>query len=53
MGLFLVIAGSWAFFGPITLEKAQDICEPSPITKECYIEALQPIDSANHDGYNQ
>ncbi len=43
MGLFIVIVGAFTFFGPVTLEKAYDICEPNPITKECYVEALQPI----------
>lgn len=52
MGLFLVIAGAWTFFGPVTLEKAQDVCEPNLITKECYVEALKPITTANHTNYN-
>ena len=39
---FLIIATVFGFFS-WNLEKAQDICEPDPITKDCYIEALQPI----------
>lgn len=42
-GLFLVIVGSWIFFGPVTLEEAYEICDPDPITLECYKEALEPL----------
>lgn len=52
MGFFLVAAGIWTFFAPVTLEKAQDICEPDPITKECYVEALQPITTVDYEKLN-
>lgn len=45
MGLFLVIVSTAAFFGPVTLEKAEDLCAPEAISKECYVEALQPIEA--------
>lgn len=51
MGLFLVIVGAWTFFGPVTLEEAKDICA-GPITAECYIEALEPIEPVDYSKMN-
>ena len=45
MGFFIFTAALWTFFGPVTLEKADDICSAagSPhITLECYEQALEP-----------
>lgn len=44
MGLFLVVASVWTFLLPVSLERAYDICEGEAITKECYLEALEPIE---------
>jgi hypothetical protein len=49
--MFLVIAATWVFFGPVTLEKADELCAPGPITAECYSEALEPIE-ADWSGLN-
>ena len=43
MGLFIVILANFAFFGPVTLEKAKELCAPESISKECYVQALEPI----------
>ena len=45
MGLFLVIVMSFGF-GAATLEKSKDICAPDRITKECFLEALEPVTRA-------
>lgn len=51
-GEFIVWAAIWTFFAPVTLGQAQDICEPNVITKECYIEALQPIEKLDYSKLN-
>lgn len=56
MGLFLIAAILFGF-GNVTLHKAEEICIANNgneiITKECVLEALEPIESANHVNYNE
>lgn len=51
LGLFLVIVGSFGF-GAYSLEKAHDICAPEPITKECFVEAVSPIEPVDYSKMN-
>ena len=51
MGIFLIIASVWTF-GVTTLEEAHTICAPEPINKECFVEALEPIEDVDYSKLN-
>ena len=55
MGLFLVLLGSFTFFGPVTLDKADklDGVRDYNFTYENYVEALKPITYKGQGDYNQ
>jgi hypothetical protein len=55
-GLLLIVWATGVFFGPVSGTFAKNIClekGETQTTKECYIEAVSPIESANHTRYNQ
>lgn len=54
MGLFLVIATAFTFFGPVTLEKADklDGKHDGNFTAENYHAALEPIELVDYSKLN-
>lgn len=56
MGLFLIASLIFGV-GNVALHEAEDICiernGSDIITKECLVEALEPIETANHNNYNE
>lgn len=54
MGLFIVIAAAFTFFGPVTLEKADklDGAKDGHFEYSNYIEALSPVEPLDYSKLN-
>lgn len=49
---FMIIFVAFGFF-TANLQEAKEICYPAPIIKECYIQAIDPVQPVDYKEMNK